>query len=443
MTIPLFEQANALNVAGQFDEAEELYDMLLTQNHDNAGLLVTLGTMYLHNPKKVGLAMTLLHRGIERSGKQLPEAISNLGLAYKMSGQRDKAIHYMKKAVDIDPTPECLTNYAGLFVEGENQTEAIKMLNKAIEKDPSFALSHWNLSLMLLGEGQWEQGWKEYEWGQNPQGLRIDRNLGSLPKWDGTPGKTIAVYGEQGIGDEIMFASMIPDLLKTNDVILETQTRLQHLFEHSFGCRVYGTRGDEFVTWADDFDYQLSMASLGKYFRNKIEDFPGLPYLKADAVPKGDKFRIGISWTGGQKTGRVVKRSVPLSWWKEILDQDCEFVSLQYTDCAEEIAEVNKLGYDIKQFDEIKAEDYYETAKVVMSCDLVISVCTSVIHLAGALGVPCWVMVPVNPAWRYQNKGPMPWYKSVRLYRKNDSWLPIIQRIALDLSEHLKERKAA
>ena len=108
------------------------------------------------------------------------------------------------------------------------------------------------------------------------------------------------------------------------------------------------------------------------------------------------------------------------------------------------------LGYPITTMDEyVKAEDYNETARLVASCDLVISVCTSVIHLAGALGVPCWVMTPKNPAWRYQNQGKMPWYRSVRLYRqpetKQDSWVPVIQQIGADLDEmaNAKQRQAA
>ena len=102
---------------------------------------------------------------------------------------------------------------------------------------------------------------------------------------------------------------------------------------------------------------------------------------------------------------------------------------------------MEKQGYSIKQFTEVKADDYYETAKLVKSCDLVISICTSVIHLAGALGVPCWIMVPNKPAWRYGVSGRMPWYKSVRLYRQTDSWIPVVDRIGDDLAQLLDIRK--
>ncbi len=216
------------------------------------------------------------------------------------------------------------------------------------------------------------------------------------------------------------------------------------MFERSFpGVKIYNTREEKHPQWTveEPFEARLSIGSLGKFYRRTADSFPGTPYLKTDPLPRGEKFRVGISWTGGKKEGRIQKRSVPLSWWKSILNvPNVEFVSLQYTDCKEELDLMRTLGYDIKIMDEyVKADDYNETARLVASCDLVISVCTSVIHLAGALGVPCWVMTPKHPAWRYQNQGKMPWYCSVRLYRQpennQDAWVPVVKQVAADLSE--------
>jgi hypothetical protein len=275
--------------------------------------------------------------------------------------------------------------------------------------------------------------------------MRENRDVYGVPVWDGSPGKTVVVYGEQGIGDEIMFASMLPDMMKTNTVIFECYSRLENLFKHSFpGMSVYGTREErETPAWVKDhkIDARIAIGSLGKFYRTSAESFPGTPYLRADTPKRGAKFRVGIAWSGGgAKKGRVQKRSVPLPWWKPILNvSDVEFVSLQHTGAQDDIGMMNALGYKIRTYDEVKANDYLETAKLVKSCDLIISVCTSVIHLAGALGVPCWVMTPKFPAWRYQNQGPMPWYRSVRLYRSPDQeaigWMPVIDRVALDLEE--------
>ena len=388
-----------------------------------------------------------------RNNMRWREMLSNLGLAYRNSGLMEDAIKWFVKATTHkEPVAGAFTNYASCFVEKGDPERAIELLNTALEMDESIPMSHWNLALALLETGQWERGWKEYEYGMAPGGLRPDRQLGDLPLWDGSAGKRVIVWGEQGIGDEIMFASMLPDMLKTNEVIFDCHPRLVKLFEHSFGIKCYGTRKVPETPWltGEQADARVAIGSLGKFYRNQKADFPGTPYLKADPLlPPSRKLRVGISWTGGRFSDRVATRTVPLSWWSSILNNDCEFVSLQYTDCEKEIEIVEKAnGYTIRQFPEVKADDYYETARLVASCDLVISVCTSVVHLAGALGVPCWVMVPRKPAWRYGYKGRNPWYRSVRQYRQpeatDDSWIDVVARVGLDLSDYLAaQRKVA
>jgi hypothetical protein len=447
-----WDKACALHLKRDFEGAEKLYDELLTQNPGNPGLLATVGTMYC-KMGKYGLAICLLEYAAKLGFRQ-SDVLSNLGLAYKFSGQREKSMKYFEESIKKDPSGEVLANYSALFVESGQDEKCRQICKRAIDLAPEHPLSHWNLSLSLLADGHFDTGWDEYEWGLKPQGLRVDRALGGKPEWDGVSRGTVAVYGEQGIGDEIMFASMLPDLQRTNPVVLECHTRLKTLFEKSFGVKCFGTREDLDPEWAktEDFDYRISIGSLGKFYRREKSSFPGTSFLKAEPLPKGKKFRVGISWTGGgQKLGRVQKRSVPLSWWKSILGvKDVEFVSLQYTECEEDLKLIEALGFPVKRMDEyVKAEDYYETARLVASCDLVITICTSVVHLAGALGIPCWVMTPKFPAWRYGNTGPMPWYKSVRLYRNPEmdqsGWPVVVERIALDLEEllHGVERKTA
>jgi tetratricopeptide (TPR) repeat protein len=447
-TDDLWNQACSLHLDNKFDEAEAIYTRLLEQNPFNSGLLATLGSLYIQT-QRPGLAIHFLETAIKEGLKQA-DVYTNLGLAYKASGQVHLARKWFHDSITDSPTPEAYTNYSAMFIECGEDEKCIDLCEKAIKQKNDLPVAHWNMAIALLANGHWETGWKEYEWGIGLPSMREDRKVVDVPFWDGTTGKTVLLYGEQGLGDEIMFASMIPDLLKTNKVILESHRKLTHLFRKSFPeITVHGTREDREITWSPEgIDYRLSIGSLAKFYRNKREDFPGTPYLKADPLPKGEKFRVGISWTGGgPKPGRVAKRSVPLSWWKSILNvPNVEFVSLQYTDQKEELDLMDALGYPIKRMDEyVKVNDYYETARLVASCDLVISVCTSIIHLAGALGVPCWVMTPRWPAWRYQNQGGMPWYRSVRLYRAPDieqgAWKPVISRIGLDLDDLVNEKK--
>jgi len=460
--VEILQDATRLHEAGKLDEAERLYDQILTQNHNNPDLAATLGTLFLQQ-KRYGLAIHFLEFAAGMIKAERSDVLSNLSLAYKGSAQYDKAVAIAEKACSLGEVhAESWANLSGYFTNAGTPDKSIELCEKALAKKPELVIAHWNLALALLEKGEWARGWDEHEWGlkkvANASPMRVDRDIKRLPYWDGTPGMNLWVYGEQGIGDEIMFSSMLPDLLKQNGVVFECHKRLKHLFEHSFpGLPCYGTREQTQIEWPKNHNLHayVSIGSLGKYFRRSWESFPGTAYLHADPVPRGATFRIGISWQGGgSKLGRVLTRSIPLSWWQEILSQDAEFVSLQYTDCKEEIERVEALGFSIRQYPvAVKAEDYYATARLVQSCDLVISICTSVVHLCGALGVPCWVMVPNRPAWRYGISGKMAWYRSVRLYRQpanglrpgeppeQGTWMPVIERVAADLAELIQVRR--
>lgn len=441
----LFEQAQSLQLQGKLVEAEAIYDDLLTQNHDNAGLLATLGTLYLQL-NKLGLAISLL----ERSAKHMPssDVLCNLGIAYKQSGQYQKCKETFKRAMAHNPSADTAANYAALFVNVGTPHDAISHAKRALKIDAECPMAHWNMGIAELEIGKWDTAWDHHEYGfKTRPPMRIDRGANlNVPIWDGkSPGK-VWIYGEQGIGDEIMFSSMIPDVLKTNDVILECNQRLEKLFSQSFDCECIGGREQNDVSWVADKkpDWRISIGSLGKFYRRTKESFTGEPYLKTDAVEKSGKFRVGISWVGGLKPGRVATRSVPIQRWESIFRNNCEFVSLQYTDCEDDLQSIEKMGFKIEAPHAAKAYEYNEVAKLVQSCDLVITICTSVVHLAGALGVPCWVMTPNKPAWRYGVEGKMPWYRSVRLYRQpkeDDSWMPVISRIGLDLENLLDSQK--
>jgi tetratricopeptide (TPR) repeat protein len=435
----LVERANYSIDIGDFEQAEKDFILLLAHNHDNNDVIVPLASLYLRDPSKVGLSICLLHYAHKLSKTPKSQILGNLGLAYKYFGHRERAVHYLERAAGAaDATAESITSLGTLC----DLPKAMELHTRALKKNPKLPVAHYNLGLCYLEEGRWEEGWKEYEWGLVDSKRRCVKNYGNVPWWNGQPG-TVLVYGDEGLGDEIMFASMIPDLMKTNEVIFDCHIRLKTLFEKSFGIKCYGTREIQDTDWykSEKIDYKISVASLGKFYRNKREDFPGTPYLKAEAQ-KSRRFRVGISWRGGLKTEDVLKRTIPLSWWKSIVSQDCEFISLQYTSDAPE--EIKASGFDLQDFEVLRGQtDYYETAKLVKSCDLVISVATSVYHLAGALGVPTWVLVPNRPVWREQLKGPIPFYQSVTVFRQPEGdvgmWIPVIASVADRLAELLKK----
>lgn len=482
-----FYEATELEKAGDRKNAERIYLELLNADFDNPVILAALGMNYAVAEKN-GLAHVLLQKaydglpglidGFKRVGI-LPkgddpkamldfmaikrgEILNAIGTCYKHENKTVEAREYFEKAqAGIPPNPDIQNNLGTLFINEGKPEKAQEHLLKALEIDPGHAQAHWNLGLSYLELGDYEKGWKEYDWGI-PAKVRMDRNYSKipLPMWDGTPNRKVVVYGEQGIGDEILFASMLPDLLKDcPQTVFECHKKLHTLFSNSFpGIPIYPTREDEVLTWpvkADgspryQFDAKLPLGGLGHFYRNSLDDFPGSPFLKPSATAQAHwrakldelprRPNIGISWIGGHKRTRIEVRSIELENLLPILKQDANFISLQYTPAEDEIQRLkDKHGIDIHHWPEaVYSPNYDDTAGLVANLDLVITVCTSVVHLAGGLGVPTWVLTPSRPAWRYRlDIDAMPWYQSVSLYRmQQDStdWGPVINEVANNLT---------
>ena len=256
------------------------------------------------------------------------------------------------------------------------------------------------------------------------------------------------LWGEQGIGDQIMFASMIPEILAcAGSCCLVCELKLTDLFSRSFpAARVVPRKSEvDRSLSGQPFDYQVPIGSLARHLRRDISDFAGGGrYLHADAgkteswarrlADLGPGRRIGISWRGGFVGTRRHLRSLDLEAWLPILrTPGVRFVSLQYTECAAEREALRaQHGIELHHWQEA-IDDYDETAALVCALDGVISVCTSLVHLTGALGRPAWVLVPAVPEWRYMREGDrMPWYSSVTLYRQErvGEWSKVIAQVA-------------
>jgi hypothetical protein len=254
------------------------------------------------------------------------------------------------------------------------------------------------------------------------------------------------VYAEQGLGDEIMFASCIPDVLhRCRDVVIECNTRLEPLYKRSFPAAVVrGAEKNEDKAWLAQLpriDFQVAVGSLPLHFRRSRAQFPAHQgYLIADPqrVAKwrsrlgtsAARLRVGIAWRGGSLRTKQATRSIPLERWVPLLGcRDIEFVGLQYGETARELASlcsahqvtVRHLGDSLADFDELAA--------AIETLDLVITVDNTVAHLAGALGREVWILLANAPEWRYPRHGTeMPWYPSARLFRQTQSraWEPVM-----------------
>jgi len=465
------DKATALHKQGRFHLAEPEYLKALAQDFDNFNILYALATLYFQTGKH-GLA-AILYKQTIMFKKDHFEAWNNLGNCYKSINKDEESEMCWRKCLDIKGKTDAdyadiYNNLATLYVNLGTPEKGLEFVNKALEATPGHPDANWNKALLTLESGKYGEGFDLYKWGFNTK-HRNDRSFGgNIPYWDGSPGKRVVVWGEQGIGDEILFASMMPDLINiSKSIVFECHPRMVKLFENSFGCEklhIYGTRKDAFVAWPHkhpEIDARVSIGDLGKWFRRDLSMFPKRSgYLKAidDRVEYytnrldkiSDRPKIGISWIGGYQKTRKDFRSIPLEKWKPVLECDADFISLQYTPNAYDEISIVEDKFDVRIHhwpSAIQCEDYHETAALVSALDLVITVNTAVHHLTGALGKPGWTLTPKGKAWRYYTPDGehFPWYPSMRCIEQPliGEWDPMLERTAHELKETLERSKVS
>lgn len=354
-----------------------------------------------------------------------------------------------------------LINYGSALVMHGDFKGCEEVSRKALELGDSKAASG-NLGISLLAQNKWKEGWPLYDRIIGAKHLRALNQYANEPSWDGSHNKSVILYGEQGLGDEISFASMLPDAIKDcKKVVIDCDARLEGLFKRSFPlASVYGTRGRKELPWAEEDtkpDASMPMGGLGKFYRPTPDSCPGTPYLVPDPdrlamwkalwATKG-KPVIGLAWSGGmQWTGAKFRKWTLNDLLPMFKAVDAHWVCLQYKDASAEIAEflTEHPEIDLKQYPfATLTDDYDDTAALVASLDRVVAMQTAVIHLAGALGVPTWVFVYKHSQWRYGVSGDsMPWYKSVRIWRQTSGGAWPIKEAAEQLKGESHDRSEA
>lgn len=452
-------QAEFLRSNGRIDECMRLCNEVLNEKIDTPEAIFMIGRCFLDLGKH-GIAHSLYMQFLRLKPNVAP-AWNNLGRSYMECNQLDEAERCFKRALKLEPQDGVAMSNLGLVHLNRCESKAaIDWSQKAITITPEFRAARHNLGLAYLMEQNWGPGWDNFESSVGYNADRKERIYGEEVRWDGDKGKTVIAFGEQGLGDEISFASCLPDFIRDcKEAVIECDSRLQGLFQRSFpSASVYGTRFVEVIDWANRHRLQgrVAFGSLPKFYRRATEDFPGQPYLVADPQRRiqwralldslGTKKKIGISWQGGlNKTGKS-RRSINLESLLPVLRQDATFVSLQYKNAAEDVKVIEEMyGIKIHHWPQcVEAKDYDETAALVAELDMVISVTTAVIHLSGALGIPCLVLTPKSPRWFYGLNGDsLPWYKSVHLIRQKRAgdWLDPINEAAYQLRNFINGKQ--
>jgi len=384
------------------------------------------------------------------------EAHHNLGLLLLETGDPEDALRAFERALALRPgLAETRTCVAHALRDLGRLDEAIQHYDAVLAQQPQFADAVINRAYALLMREDFVAGWTEYE-RRFDFGTLAPRGFPFTP-WRGESlaGKRVLAYAEQGLGDEIMFASCLPDLLKSGaQCVIECDSRLQALFARSFPqAQIHGGAKSDARDWVEKLppiDVQVALGSLPQHFRRARADFPARPsYLMPD--PRRVEFwrreiraegrgpRVGIAWRGGSLRTRQVLRSTLLPQWLPLLRvPGAKFYSLQYGDVAAELAGLrDQHGVTVAR-PHIGANDLDEVAALICGLDLVISVDNTVAHLAGALGRNTWILLSFSPEWRYPREGDtMPWYPSARLFRQQRprEWDPVIGQVSAALRD--------
>ncbi len=445
---------SVLKLRGEIDAAEQCYRDALKAVPDNADVIYNLGVLYQSSHRYADAEMR--YRQVLDIEPEHGPSLNNLGLVLIPQSRLDEAVEIFTPLLQIRAgDPDTRRNLSAVYKEQNRLDLAEEQLKAILSVDPENIAARQDRSLVWLQQGEFAKGWDEYEW--RSAGRDISARW-PFPVWDGVASAdtTILVFPEQGLGDEIMFASCITDLSAAiGRVVLACDERLEKLLQRSFpAATVLGRKAEQDVTWLDRLphvDAQISIASLPKLFRRHRDDFRSAEngYLTADpaAVQKwrsryaalGTGLKVGISWRGGHLSNTLLKRSIPLEKWTEILClPGVHFVNLQYGDCAAELGAMQQsCGIHIHDWaDSNPIADMDDFSAKVRALDLVVSIDNSTVHLAGALGVSVWILQPFSPDWRWMTaQAGSYWYSSVRQYKQAapGHWGDVLAQVAHEL----------
>lgn len=435
---------NIANERGQFSEAISFYERVLAvnPNHIMANNNISVPHIALGN---LNAAEKYLLKTLAIK-PDYPEAHNNLGNVLRMTARFVESIAGYERAIALRPDYSEAENNLGNALKDNNQiTEAIPHYRKSLrlKDDPDY---HHNMALALLATGQFEEGWREYEWRWKGKQLQPTARVFTQPAWQGeaAAGRAILIHGEQGFGDTLQFCRYAP-LVKARGfkVIMEVQPALVSLMTSLAGVDQLIGYGEE----APAFDLHCSMLSLPLALGTRLDSIPSnIPYLKPKdqaVVAKHNKLpatkpvlRVGLVWAGNRRGQTQDFRAIDShrSIAPELLEPliaipDIEFYSLQKVGAAA------PASYGLIDFMD-DCPDFAATAALISNLDLVISVDTAVVHLAGAIGKPVWMLNRFNSCWRWlQDREDSPWYPDLRQFRQTSpgDWSGVIKRVEREL----------
>ena len=446
----LVNRGHALRRLRRFQEALASYDRALALRPEYAEALSNRGLIF-HELKRFDEALASYDRALALR-PNFVEARYNRGITLTELKRFDEALAGHDRVLAERPDfVEALQHQGHTLEQLKRFDEALVSYDRALAEQPDYADAHLDEALCRLMIGDFDRGWEKYEWRWETENQRPAKRNFTQPLWLGQEeiaGKTILLHAEQGFGDTIQFCRYVPLVVARGArVVLEVQKPLQELMSSLGGDVHIISRGDPLP----DFDLQCPLLSLPLAFRTRLETIPSaVPYLRASSQASNnwerrlgptDRPRIGLVWSGNSAHRRDHIRSIGFNSFLSLLDIDATFVSLQ-KDVGAADAMVLNGRRDLLHFgDELRS--FSDTAALISNLDLVITVETSVAHLAGALAKPVWVLLSFLSDWRWLcDREDSPWYPTARLFRQDATraWDNVMARVHDALHDFVQSR---
>lgn len=423
----LVRQGIALHKQQRYDEAEVIYNRILNRDPFNEDLLFLLADLYIRKEYNA-LGINLL-AGLCGRNPNNQAAWTNMGVGFRKENDRQRAMECWTRAIAVGgESPEVCENIAGLYADSGQPHEALKWLEKALAKRPDGVEGNWLKALSLLTLRDWEAGWKQFEWRLKLPSWDSRDSLG-LPYWDGKPVDHLYIHGEQGVGDEVMFASAIPHVLKyAKQITLEVNAKVAGIMKQTwpqFNVIKEPAPGN--------YDAKVAIGSLiGRFGMNTkpfLEPHPDkVKFYRRELEKLGPGPYVAVTWLGGTKMTRVEDRSFEVAQIEPLL-KSYTCVSAQYHH-DNPYVEPKRIEAGLAKINDASTgEDLHDQAALFKACDAVVTAQQTAVHVAGGVGVKTLALIGERPHWRYGVSGEeMPFYSSVRLLRKTGEWSELIGR---------------
>ena len=441
-----YNMGTALQGQHKLEDAIKAYNKALklkpyyAEAHNNIGVI-------FQEQGKLEAAIEVYNRALAIKPDSV-DAYYNMGNALLEKHNLEEAIEAYIKVISIKPDhSDAYTNMGKAFQDQGKLEEAKEAYNKALDIQPGNADAHHNLSFAFLSARDFNQGFVKSEWRWKTKKRDGTFLQSAKPMWNGEKNQRVLVWGEQGIGDELMFSSIIPELYATSlKILVKCDKRLIPLFERSFpGDVIYFSKDQPVPEY--EYDFHIPMGSLPLTFRKSLDSFKKsasgfLKYdmsktesIKAQLMYEYGKKIIGISWKTASPIRSSLSRNIDLAKLVRALDNsNTQLLCLQYGDISDEIEAVKRdFGIEVVQFSDVdNKNDIDGLAALMAACDTVYTIDNSTAHLSGALGLTTKLMLPYIANWRWGLSGNSSyWYDAVQLYRQSEAndWYSVLTRI--------------